>query len=237
MELRRKLVIGATGFAVLAGAGATFAATRGSDDGEREAFLADAAKRLHVSPDKLESALRGAFSDRLDAAVRHGRLTRKEADAIKRHAREHGGAPPFLGAAPFRDGPPPFLGGAPRFREPPPLGGARRPHGLRFLRPGPPLLRGLHTAARYLGLSDAGLRDGLASGRSLAQIARARGKSIEGLEDALKDDARRRLDRAVDRGRLTRSEERRILGDLDRHLGFLLRLGAPYPPAPPPLPR
>jgi hypothetical protein len=218
--LKRRLAVGAAGLAVLAAAGGTYAATRGSGDDERQAFLNDVAKRLNVSPDRLESALRGAFSDRLDAAVREGRLTRREADEIERRASEHGGLP--------------LLGG------PPPPGHSfrrgERPRGLHFMRPGPPLLGALHAAARYLGLSDAALRDRLASGRSLAQVARARGKSVDGLEEALKRATRERLDRAVARGRLTKAEERDILRQLDERLDFLVRLSGPRPGPPPPLP-
>jgi len=100
VSLKRKLAIGAVGVAALAGAGGTYAATRGSGDDERQAFLDDVAKRLRVSSDRLESALRGAFSDRLDAAVREGRVTRTQADEIERRMKEHGGAPPFLGPPP-----------------------------------------------------------------------------------------------------------------------------------------
>ncbi len=223
VSLKQKLVVGAVGVAVLAGAGGTYAATRGSGDDERQAFLDDAAKRLHVSPDRLESALRGAFSDRLDAAVREGRLTRRQADEIKRRTKEHGGAPPPLLGGPPPPGPPPFGHGGP-------------PRGLRFERPAPPLVGDLHAAAQYLGLSDAALRHRLASGRSLAQVARARGKSVDGLEATLKDAMRKRLDRAVERGRLTKSEEQDLLRGLDERLETLLRLSEPRPGPPPPLP-
>ena len=49
-----------------------------------------------MSSQKLENALEGAYSDRLDAAVKAGRLTRSQADEIKKQAKEHGGVP-FLG--------------------------------------------------------------------------------------------------------------------------------------------
>ena len=57
--------------------GASFAA-------ERKAFLDDAAKRLNATPDQLESALTGAASDRLDAAVAAGALPVASRDLVSR---------------------------------------------------------------------------------------------------------------------------------------------------------
>src|SRR5512133_3029296 len=90
--MKRKLAVGATGLLALGGAGAAYGVTHGGKD-ERQAFLNDAAKRLNVSPDKLQGALQGAFEDRLDAAVKAGRITQAEADAIKKKI-EQGGGPP-----------------------------------------------------------------------------------------------------------------------------------------------
>ena len=90
---KSKVAIGVAGIAVLAGAGGTYAATHRSNNNERQAFLADAAKRLNVSPKELNDALQGAFSDRLDAAVSAGRLTRTQADEIKQHLQADGGLP------------------------------------------------------------------------------------------------------------------------------------------------
>jgi hypothetical protein len=43
----------------------------------------------------------------------------------------------------------------------------------------------LTAAARYLGLSDTDLRAQLHAGKSLAQVAADRGKSVDGLKDAM----------------------------------------------------
>jgi hypothetical protein len=91
--MRRRAAIGAAGLAALAAAGGAYAATTGSGTSERQALVNDAARRLHVTPQQLRSALQGALSDRLDAAVAAGRLTRAQADAIKRRANQHGGLP------------------------------------------------------------------------------------------------------------------------------------------------
>jgi hypothetical protein len=162
--LKRRLAIGAAGLAVLGGAGGTYAATQGGPgDDERKAFVNDAAKRLDVPPDRLRSALRGAFQDRLDAAVKSGRLTRAEADEIKRHAGRDGGPPG-------------------RF-------------GVRHRGPLPP---GIEAATKYLDLSPARLHARLRAGKSLADVARERGKSVEGLKDALRKAFDDRLDNLVE---------------------------------------
>jgi hypothetical protein len=162
--LKRRLAIGAAGLAVLGGAGGTYAATQGGPgDDERKAFVNDAAKRLDVSPGKLQSALRGAFQDRLDAAVKSGRLTRAEADEIKRHAGRNGGPP--------------------------------GPLGVRHRGPVPP---GIEAATKYLEISPARLHARLRAGKSLADIARERGKSVEGLKDALRKAFDARVDNLVE---------------------------------------
>jgi hypothetical protein len=53
----------------------------------------------------------------------------------------------------------------------------------------------LKAAAAYLGLSREQLREQLRAGQSLAQIAAAQDKSVDGLERALLDAVRERLDR------------------------------------------
>jgi len=213
-------VIGAAGAAVAAGAaGAAYGVTQSSRDSERQAFLNDAAKRLNVSPDKLSAALKGAFSDRLDAAVKAGRLTQQQADAIKQRLAQKGGLPFFGG--PHRFGGPhggPFFGG---------------PHGG-------PFFGGLDAAANYLGLTDQQLGDQLGSGKSLAQVAKDKGKSVDGLKGAIRDSLKSRLDQAVNDKRITKDEEDRILSNLDSRLDDIVnrtpgkhRWGA-RPAGPPP---
>ena len=220
-RMKRNLVAGATGLAIVAGAGGAVAATTKKDN-ERKAFLNDAAKRLNVTPEQLTKALQGAFLDRLDAAVKAGRISKAQADAIKKRVQQGGGVP--------------FLGG------PGPRGG--RFFGHR----GGPFLAGLDAAAKYLGLTDAQLRDRLESGKSLAQVAQDQSKSVDGLKAALKTAAKTKLDAAVTAKRLTSEQEQRILSDLDNRLDDLVqnkggprhrfdgpggRPGRPGPPGPP----
>jgi len=207
--MKRKLAIGAAGLLVLGGAGAAYGVTQ-SGKNEREAFLNDAAKRLNVTPDKLKGALKGAFEDRLDAAVKAGRLTQEQADQIKKKI-EQGGGPPIGG---------PFFG--------PP--GIARAHV--FMGPGGPVKAGLDAAAKYLGLTRKQLMGKLASGKSLADVAGDQGKSVDGLKNALKDATKAKLDDAVKNKRLTQDQENKILGGLDQRLdGLVNRKGLGPRPA------
>jgi hypothetical protein len=72
----------------------------------------------------------------------------------------------------------------------------------------------LGVAADYLGLSRTELRTELENGKSLAQIARDRDKSVDGLVDALVDAAEKKLDAAVDAGRMSDAQRDRIAADL-----------------------
>ncbi|HEU4703018.1 MAG TPA: hypothetical protein VFS37_11095 [Conexibacter sp.] len=202
---RRIIAIGAAMALAVAGGGAAYAAA--TNDDPRDALLRDAAQRLNVTPGELRSALEGAFGDQLDQAVEDGKLTQEQADQIKQRI--------------ARDGLP--LGG--------PLGGPGHGHG--FGGPGGPgrgpFGAGLDAAAGYLGLTEAQLARRLRNGSTLAQVARAQGKSVDGLAQALVDAAKRRLDRAVDDGHLTDQQRDRILRELKEHVDELVNGRAPGP--------
>jgi hypothetical protein len=70
---------------------------------------------------------------------------------------------------------------------------------------------GLDAAAEYLGLTQAELRERLRAGSTLAEVARATGKTADGLVAALVADARERLEAAVADGRLTAAQRDRRL--------------------------
>ena len=74
------------------------------------------------------------------------------------------------------------------------------------------------TAASYLGLTTAELDAQLESGKSLAQVAKDRGKPVDGLIQALVDQATKRLDADVAAGRLTKAQEQQILSGLKQRI-------------------
>ena len=73
---------------------------------------------------------------------------------------------------------------------------------------------GVEAAAGYIGVTEAQLRTELEGGKSLAQVATAHGKSVEGLVNTLFADAKSKLDDAVSAGRLTTSQETEMLNGL-----------------------
>jgi len=86
---------------------------------------------------------------------------------------------------------------------------------------------GLDAAATYLGLTDAQLRTQLESGKSLADVAKAQSKTVDGLIQAMVDAAKKKLDAAVAAGRLTQSRADSILSELKSHTADFVNGTAP----------
>jgi hypothetical protein len=217
--LRHKLLIGGATLALAASGGAAYAATQSGGTGQ-QAFVNDVAKRLNVSPAQLRSAVKAALVDQLNAEVKAGRLTQAQANKIEQMIDRNGRLPLF-----FAPGPPRL------FSAPGPPG----------LFPGPGLHKSFavrakggvfHAAATYLGLTNAQLLSDLGSGKSLAQIANARGKSVSGLEQAIMTAAKTRLNQAVSKGRITKAQEQQLLSRLSAKIsGLVNRTGIGQPPA------
>jgi hypothetical protein len=202
MTARRIAVLALTGALLAGGAGAAIAAVTGGDDKKAEdAILNDAAKRLNVAPDKLHDALSAAEDAQLDQAVKDGELTQKQADAIKAR-RERSGRVlgPALGGGPGHGG----------LRFGPGFGPRHGPAGALF----PDL-------PKALGITGAQLRDQLRSGKSIADIAKAQGKSLDDVRSALKADAKAKADKAVADGDITQAQADELLSHLDEALSHL----------------
>ena len=89
-------------------------------------------------------------------------------------------------------------------------------------------------ASDYLGLSVSQIFERLANGRSLAQIAKAQGKSVEGLENAIVDGAESDLAKKVDEGWLTDQQRDRILNLLRSNIDEIVKQeGLPGPASAP----
>jgi transposase-like protein len=193
MTTRRwRLVLAIGAVLVVVGGGVAIGATQLSPQRESEAVLEDAARQLGVRPEELGDALRQAFENRLDEAVQDGRLTEEQADRLKERLQ---------------------MDDFPLFRAP-----GLGPALPRFGRHGPRLFAALDTAADYLELPEGELRERLREGETLAEIARDEGKSVDGLVNALVAEKTRRLDEAVDDGRLTKAQRDRIVTNLREHV-------------------
>jgi len=192
-SMRRKLAIGAGAALAVAGGGGAIGATQLSPRAESKAVVEDAAKQLGVDPAKLSDALKQALENRVDEAVRSGRLTEEQGERLKERiqADDH----PLFGGPGVRGH---------GFGGPGPRG-----HG-RALRRG----ASLDAAAGYLGISEEALRQNLRGGKTLAAIAKEKGKSVDGLVDALVAEHVKRLDAAVEAGRLTKARRDELVAQL-----------------------
>jgi len=84
---------------------------------------------------------------------------------------------------------------------------------------GPGIPRGakhgpLEQAATYLGISVSDLATALKNGKTLAQVAADKGKTVEGLVTALTADAKKHLDAAVSSGDITQAQANAALKKL-----------------------
>lgn len=178
-------------------AGGAYAATQSGSD-PHQAVITDAAHRLHVTPTQLTGAFKQALIDQIDAAMKAGRLTQAQADALKQRIQRSQSVP----------------------------------FGLGLQHRAVPVRRSVVTAAAaYLGLSDQHLRSQLRSGKSLAQIANARGKTVTGLEQAITASVKARLARAVASGRITKAQEQRLVARLATRIDRIVNRTAPPKPA------
>jgi hypothetical protein len=164
-------------------AGGTALAADGSSTTSPSAFLGAVAQKLGISTEKLQDATKAAAVDQVDAQLEAGMITQAQADAIK--ARIAAGNGFGLGGL----GP-----GGP--------GGHRGPGG-----PGGHLA----DAATYLGLTEAKLLEQLRAGTTLAAVAKAQGKTVEGLKAALLTSEKKELAQAVTDGRLTQAQADEML--------------------------
>jgi hypothetical protein len=90
---------------------------------------------------------------------------------------------------------------------------------------------GLDEAASYLGLTEDQLRAQLESGKSLADVAKAQGKSVDGLKQAMTSAFQSKLDQAVQDGRLTSTQRDQILAGFESHLDDLINGTLPPKPS------
>lgn len=201
MRTRRIAAIALSGALVAGGTGAAIAAVSRDDAKQAEqAVLDDAAERLDVAPDKLRDALAAARDAQIDEAVKAGRLTREQGDAMKAARQRSGRVLGRLGG--HRHGP--FGPGGP---------GAGRALGLR---------RALFDdLAKAAGTTRADLFAELRSGKSLADVAKANGKSLADVRSAVKAAAKTRLDKAVEDGDLTQRQADALLERVDEKLAAI----------------
>jgi ABC-type amino acid transport substrate-binding protein len=197
---KRTLAVAIAALAVAGGGGAALGAGGSSP---ASSFLDDVARHLGISTAKLQDATKAAALDQVNAALKAGRITQAQADALE--ARIESGELPFFGRA---------------------LGG----FGLFGLRERPFAFGEKVTAAAdYLGLTVDELRNRLAQGQSLAQVAKAQGKSVDGLEQAILAVVKKRVDAAVSAGTLTQDQAKAVLDRAQARIARLVNRTFPAP--------
>jgi hypothetical protein len=207
---KRSLLAASAAILAVAGAGGAIAGTKlTSPKEESQAVLDDAAAQLGIEPSKLSAALKKAMQNRVDKAVADGRLTKEQGERLKTRIQSDD-FPLLLGP------------------------GATRPFGPggihRGFHRGGPFQRHLDAAASYLGMTGTQLREALRGGKSLAAVAKDKGKSVDGLIDAMTTDAEQKLDEAVAAGRLTKAEKQEMLLGLEARITDLVNGRFPSPP-------
>ena len=88
---------------------------------------------------------------------------------------------------------------------------------------------GLEAAAEYLGMTQAALRTQLENGKTLAQVARDRNKSVDGLVNAIVTEKRARIQQEVQNGRLTQEQAARFLDGIRERVTDMVNGRHPRP--------
>jgi hypothetical protein len=161
--------------------------------------LAAIAKAQNKDLAGLERAILDTAKADLDKAVADKKLTQSQADDLLANLKSHiddvaNGTLRFRG---------PNGGGGPRLE--------RRAFGA-----------DAGAAAKYLGLSESDLRAKLRGGDSLADVAKAQGKDVGGLQDAIVAAQKADLDKAVADKKLTQSQADDMLSGLKAHVADLV---------------
>jgi transposase-like protein len=194
---RRHLIASAVTIAAVAGGAAGAVAATDDQKAAEQTVLADAAKRLGVSSDELRAALSNAEDAQLDAEVKAGRLTQAQADEIKQHRQADGTVLDLGPGGPGHGGPG--------------HGGHGGPGG-RFL---------LNDAAKAIGINERSLMTQLRDGKTLAEIAKAHGKTLADVKAAVKKAATSRLDADLKAGRITQAQHDEEIAELDEVVNHL----------------
>jgi hypothetical protein len=189
----RKIAVGAIALTAVVGTGGAIAATQLNPKQESQAVVNDAAAQLGVEPSELTAALKEALSNRVDAAVEAGRLTQAQGEQLK--ARIQSGEVPLIG-----------LGG-PGFEA---RGGLHHHFGH------------LNAAASYLGMTEPNLMTALRNGKTLAEVAKDRGRSVDGLVTALVDAEKAQLAAAVKAGQLTDAQRDSMVAGVEARVTALV---------------
>jgi hypothetical protein len=184
--------------AVLAAAVAAVVLAAGASNAlaaDRPSLVDQVAARLGVTPEQLRTAFRATLVARVDAAVAAGKLTPEQGAKLKERIAKANGL--GLGAA----------------------SGKRKALGQKLGK----RLGAKGPVATYLGMTREALVAELRKGQSLAQIAKAHGKSVDGLVAAMVAPLKAHLATAVENDRLTKQRADALLERITDRLERLVQ--------------
>jgi hypothetical protein len=161
-----------------------------------QAYLNALAGRLGISVDQLQAAMKQSRIDLVNQAIADGKLTQEQADRMIQ-AIQNGKGPgqPGMGQ---------------RGQRPGQHGQGQRGRG------------GPQVVADLLGITPQELRTELQSGKSLAQVAEAKGVSRETLKAKILDTQKARLDAAVTAGRITADQAQQRSSQMSANIDKML---------------
>lgn len=188
-------LVAVTAAALLVSAGAVLAENAPADgtaQSPHQTFLAKVAAGLGIPVDRLTGAMKDASTQMVDEAVQQGRLTEAQAAMLRERISQGG----------YMFGP-----GGPGWR-----GGRGHGWGRHGWGHGGYLYKGamIDTAAATLGMKSQDLLDELGKGKTLAQVAEAKGHKRDDLKTAMLAEVQKRLDQAVADGTLTKDQAAKL---------------------------
>lgn len=197
-----KVGIASVAIIVLAGAAVGLVSAQTDSEVPGSDFVSRLAEKLGISQDELEKAIDETQLDMVDEAVAQDRLTEQQADRIRERIESGEGFMPFGG---FRRG---FAAG----------------WGLGHL------AASADDIADFLGISTEELRNALADGQSLAQVAEANGSNSDALQEFLLSKVEERVAAAVEDGKITQEQADQILEDAPQRIEDMVTREGPLWP-------
>ena len=204
------MVVGVTGFGLYRYVSAAVTPPAGSGTNAPNVmsqywtvFLGAFAKNFGVDPAKLDSAFVAAINSTVDQAVKDGKLTQAQGDAIKSR---------------YSSGLSGMTNGFPIFG----FGGGFGRMGMR----GQQLITTADIASA-LGMSETDLNTALQSGKSIADIAKAQNKDLATVKGTLLADAKTKLDSEVANKTLTQAQADQLYQNLTNSIDATLNNANP----------
>jgi polyhydroxyalkanoate synthesis regulator phasin len=167
-----------------------------------QAYLNALAGRLGISIDQLQAAMKQSRIDLINQAVSEGKLSQEQASRMIQAIQDgKGPGHPGMGQRGQRPGP------------------QGQGQGQRQGQRGP---GGPQVVADLLGMTPDQLRTELQSGKSLAQVAEAKGISRDTLKEKILESRKTRLDAAVAAGRITAEQAQQHLSQMSANIDKML---------------